>query len=744
MRFLRTRPRTLPIFAAALIAAASLMVSASAADAASGSNVIAVASSDSPGAVVTKAASVVPSARQLAWQREELTGFVHFGPNTFTGREWGSGAENPDVFNPSNLDTDQWMATFKDAGFKKVILTTKHHDGMLLFPSSYSPHGVANSSWRNGQGDVLKAFTDSAHKNGIKVGFYLSPADGGELPHDWWTQKWVPQVVAKHDSGQALSTIEQSTYDDRDKIPGGLGRYGNGSTPKASRIPSTGDGNGTVFNFTADDYNRYYMNTLYQVLTGYGKVDEVWLDGANPWSNAGLTQKYNFKDWVTMIRTLQPDAAVFQDGGPDVRWVGNEDGVTTRASEWSPIPYNTDFDGNPADPATAANMVLRVPGGNDAEDLGSDAVLGQQTNGSSSWKLLRWAPAECDARLQEPHWFWNSDAQPVPLSRLQQMYLNSVGKNCQLLLNVAPDNTGRFPGAAVSRMKEFGAWIRSLQANVATGESASNDAGTSNTAGNLPRNVLDADDSTAWQPTGTTGNLVVDLGSNKIFNVVDLQEDIQVGQRVSGFAVDAWDGSAWKQVGSATTIGYRRLLKLARPVTTSKVRLRITSSRALPPAIATFALHKDRVTTANLALDKPATQSSTLADFDASRAVDGNTNGDMRSGSVTHTSLGPLDTNPWWQVDLGSSQHVSTIKLWNRTDCCSDRLRQFYVFASDSPFTSNDPQVLKKQAGVWNFYQDAAAGTSLTLPVGRSARYVRVQLVGSDRPLSLAEVEVLG
>lgn len=160
-------------------------------------------------------------------------------PNSFIGREWGSGAEDEGVVNPSGLDTDQWASTFKQAGFKKVILTAKHHDGMMMFPSAHSPHDVASSSWKNGQGDVLKEFTDSARKYGLKVGIYLSPADGGELPHGWWTKEWVPRVVAKHDRGEPLNTVEQSTYDDRNRVPGGLGRYGTKSAKAPARIPST-------------------------------------------------------------------------------------------------------------------------------------------------------------------------------------------------------------------------------------------------------------------------------------------------------------------------------------------------------------------------------------------------------------------------------------------------------------------------------------------------------------------------
>ncbi|MFF7995849.1 alpha-L-fucosidase [Kitasatospora xanthocidica] len=672
------------------------------------SPVIAISPTDTPAQILEKAASVTPSARQLAWQREELTAFVHFGPNTFTGVEWGSGTEDPNVFNPTDLDTDQWMAMFKDAGFKKVILTAKHHDGMLLFPSAYSGYGVASSSWRDGEGDVVKEFTDSARKYGLKAGFYLSPADG----HEFETRATT-------------------------------GRYGNGSTPRAIRIPSLGNGDGTSFDFTVDDYNAYYLNTLYELLTRYGAISEVWLDGANPWAGQ-VTQKYDFKDWVTMIRALQPDAAILQDDGPDARWVGNESGATERESEWSPLPYRTDYAGSPAEAATAADTMLNMPYGNSAADLGSDARLSERTDGSSSWKVLRWQPAQCDGRLQGRNWFWHPGLAPSSLPTLQAMYYGSVGKNCQLLLNVGPDNTGRMPADAVSRMQELGSWIKSVNgSNAAAGATASNDTGTSNTTGNGPDNVLDTDDATAWQPAGTTGNLVLDLGTPKTFNVVDLQENLQVGQRVENFAVDTWNGTSWQQAGSATTIGHRRLLKIGM-VTASKVRLRITGSRSLPPAISTLALRLDSAGS-NLALNKPASQSSThSAGFDAGRAVDGNTDGNMFAGSVTHTSDTPLDTNPWWQVDLGSSQYVSTVRLWNRTDCCSDRLRDFYVFTSDTPFTSTDPNVTKAQAGVSSTYQATPVGENLTLPIGRTARYVRIQLVGSNRPLSLAEVQVSG
>jgi len=143
---------------------------------------------DTPARIIDKAVHTVPTPGQLAWQQREVTAFTHFGMNTFTNREWGSGTEDEKLFDPAALDFDQWMRTYKAAGARQVMLTAKHHDGFTLYPSRYTDHDVAASPWwtrgpngKNPEGDVLGAYVKAARAAGLKVGVYLSPADGAEL-----------------------------------------------------------------------------------------------------------------------------------------------------------------------------------------------------------------------------------------------------------------------------------------------------------------------------------------------------------------------------------------------------------------------------------------------------------------------------------------------------------------------------------------------------------------------------------
>ena len=133
-----------------------------------------ITTDDGPSELRRKASTVRPSPRQVSWQRQELTAFVHFGPNTFTGLEWGTGLDDPAVFDPSGLDCGQWAKALASAEFRSVILTAKHHDGFCLWPSRYLEHTVAASPFR---GDVVAELATAAEAHGLALGFYLSPAD---------------------------------------------------------------------------------------------------------------------------------------------------------------------------------------------------------------------------------------------------------------------------------------------------------------------------------------------------------------------------------------------------------------------------------------------------------------------------------------------------------------------------------------------------------------------------------------
>ncbi|WP_277994328.1 alpha-L-fucosidase [Streptomyces sp. MST-110588] len=472
--------------------------------------------------------------------------------NTFTGREWGSGAEDPKWFAPPRLDVGQWMRAYKAAGAEQVMLTVKHHDGFVLYPSRYTPHTVRASL---GAPDVLDAYVRAARRAGLKVGLYLSPSDGAELPHAWHA-RWVAEIRQKQARGEPLTTPERVALEDGTRAPGGLGRFGNGSPVTARTVPTLVPGDdraaavrsGRLPSFTvmADDYDTYYLNQIYELFTQYGPIEELWLDGANPWSGSGITQKYDVAQWFRTIHRLSPDTVVFQ-GPQGVRWVGNEKGVARR-TEWSVTPSATD-------PWTVLSGGL--PNDSTDPDIGSRARLLAPTV-----KYLQWYPAEADVSLR-PGWFHHPGERPKTPAHLMDLYEKSVGRNASLLLNVPPGRDGRIDAADVASLTAFG---RAVRETYGTGLPAIG-PGAGLSATGLPA-------------TGPGTESVSAPGAPRTFDRIVLGEDIRYGQRVERFVVRARTGGVWAPVAHGSTIGHRRILALPAPVTADAVRVEVLRARA--------------------------------------------------------------------------------------------------------------------------------------------------------------------
>ena len=418
---------------------------------------------------VEMAARLVPNEQQRAWQQRELTAFLHFGMNTFTDREWGDGKESPELFNPDSLDTDQWVSALKDAGFKMVILTAKHHDGFCLWPTATTDHSVASSPWRGGKGDVVADLRKSCDKYGMKLGIYLSPWDRNA-----------------------------SCY---------------GDSPR---------------------YNDMFVAQLTELLTNYGKIDEVWFDGACGEGPNGKKQEYDWLRFRETMRRLQPEA-VLAITGDDVRWVGNEGG-RGRETEWSVTP-----------------LVPSIYSYSDSinKSLGIDAMspgIGSRELVAKADRLYWW-PSEGDVSIR-PGWFYHSHEKPHSLSRLADIYLQSVGRNSVLLLNIPPDRSGRINQADVNRLMEMRRWIDQ----------------------NFTDNLLGT-------PSATINSVV-------------LEEDIDRGQRVEQFEILGYDSTndRWTPLAQGTTIGKKRILTFP-DTKVDALRLKILSSRSTPHARITGAYH---------------------------------------------------------------------------------------------------------------------------------------------------------
>ncbi len=325
-------------------------------------------------------------------------------------------------------------------------------------------------------------------------------------------------------------------------------------------------------------YNEHFCNQLRELLSDYGEVSEVWFDGACGEGPNGKRQEYDWRSYYRVIRELQPKAVIF-GMAPDLRWVGTETGYG-RDTEWSVVPVQI------KEPASSSDSLddIFIPGDMTAEDLGSREKIAKA-------RALAWYPAETDVSIR-PGWFYhaNQDGEVKTPEKLVDIYFSSVGRNSVLLLNVPPDKRGRIHENDIRSLMGMKKTLdRTFAVNLAEGAGIT---ATSERKGHRAESVLDADKPSFWTTPGgvETAFLEFSLPEKRTFDVVLLQENIRLGQRVEEFSVEAWDGHVWRRFAAGTTIGYKRLLRFPE-VSTQRVRLTILHSRT-GPALAAFGLFK--------------------------------------------------------------------------------------------------------------------------------------------------------
>jgi len=406
-------------------------------------------------------AQVRPGPAQLAWHDMEFYLFMHFGPNTFTDKEWGEGTEREDLFNPTSLDCRQWCRIAKAAGAKGIIITAKHHDGFCLWPSKFSKHTVRESKWKNGKGDLLKELSGACKEYGLKFGVYISPWDRNHP--DYGTKK----------------------------------------------------------------YNHVFVSMMKEIFKNYGPVWELWWDGANGEGPNGKKQVYDWRRFENTVRRLSPETVVFSDIGPDIRWCGNENGIAGKTN-WNYLDTVGFTRGNGAPPTDTLNQ------GN---------VFGKN-----------WIPAECDVSIR-PGWFYHAeqDGKVKSPEQLFDLYVKSVGRGANLLLNVPPDRRGLIhenDSAALTGFKRLRDenFRDNVLKNAFTLEEWSSNFSVLNTQ--------DPGKLVSMRPE----SILVTLHPSSKINCIVLREKLEQGQSVRQFSIEFYNkGQIVKEI-SGTTVGRKRIL----------------------------------------------------------------------------------------------------------------------------------------------------------------------------------------
>jgi alpha-L-fucosidase len=439
-----------------------------------------------------------PSENQLRWQEMEYYTFIHFSLNTYTDQSWGYGNEDVNLFNPEKLDARQWARICKEAGMKGIIITAKHHSGFCLWPTETTEYSVKNAPWKDGKGDVIRELADASKEYGLKLGIYVSPWDR--------------------------------------------------NNPEYGR----------------PEYITVFRNQIKEVLSNYGDIFEIWFDGANGGTgyygganenrHIDRTTYYDWQPTYKMIRELQPNIVIWNDGGDraDLRWVGTEGGWVGETN-WS---------------------LLNATG-----DVPFDMLHHGVENGDS------WVPAEVNTSIR-PEWFYHpgEDSKVKTLPQLMDSYYNSIGRNGTFLLNFPIMTNGLIhPNDEKAALDLAKAMKEAFAVNLVEGAKAE----ATNIRGNAQEfgaaKTIDNDKDTYWATDDdrTTASLTIDFGKPTTFNRFLAQEYIRLGQRVKAFTIEALVDGDWKEIAKATTIGYKRILRFP-TVNATKLRFSVTDSKACP------------------------------------------------------------------------------------------------------------------------------------------------------------------
>ena len=467
---------------------------------------------------INKLISVKPSTRQKSIQRENFNAFIHYGINTFAGKEWSDGKLSPKIFNPKEQDVEQWVKVLKYAGAKGIIFTAKHHDGFCMWQTETTEYSLKNSPYKDGKGDVVKELAEACKKYAIKLGLYLSPWD------------------------------RNSKY------------YG---TP---------------------EYDDFYCKQLTELLTNYGEIFAIWLDGAcGAESDGKVRQKYDFQRYYALIRKLSPKT-IISNCGPDVRWVGNENGCA-RENEWNVIPMLETTEERVMDNSQTSekqNMKLLKEKDILCKDLGSREYL-------QGFDQYVWSPAEVDVSIR-PGWFYHKsqDFRIRSLKNLIDIYYSSVGGNSLLLLNVPVDKNGRINDKDVSKLVKFGDKIKrefSVQAIIKDITAPVHEGS------NKIRNIINYsynknsyDATSFYTPLIESDSYTINIKLDGIYNVdkIRLVENVAYSQRVESYTIKAKVKDKWKVVYVGETIGYNRVARLKKAVYTEEIEIIIDKCRSKP------------------------------------------------------------------------------------------------------------------------------------------------------------------